>query len=78
MLDAGLSPTVEMSAAKVYCAESNIRCADIGMQVMGGAGWMAEHEMQMYYRDCRVGTIGGGTTEIMKNVIAKQMELEAR
>lgn len=78
MLDAGLSPTLETAATKVHCTESNIRCADAGMQVMGGAGWMAEHEMQMYYRDCRVGTIGGGTSEIMKNIIAKQMELEAR
>jgi alkylation response protein AidB-like acyl-CoA dehydrogenase len=73
MLDAGLAPAMQASTTKVYCTESNIRCADIGMQIMGGAAWMMEHEMQMYYRDCRVGTIGGGTTEIMKNVIAKQM-----
>jgi alkylation response protein AidB-like acyl-CoA dehydrogenase len=45
------------------------------MQILGGAAWMMDHEMQMYYRDCRVGTIGGGTTEIMKNIIAKQMEI---
>jgi len=76
MLDAGLAPTLETSAAKVYCTtESNVRCADMGMQIMGGAAWMMEHEMQMYYRDCRVGPIGGGTAEIMKNVIAKQMNL---
>jgi alkylation response protein AidB-like acyl-CoA dehydrogenase len=75
MLDAGLAPALQASAAKVYCTESNIRCADIGMQILGGAAWMMDHEMQMYYRDCRVGTIGGGTTEIMKNIIAKQMEI---
>jgi alkylation response protein AidB-like acyl-CoA dehydrogenase len=75
MLDAGLSPTLETSAAKVHCTEANVRCADMGMQVMGGASWMMDHEMQMYYRDCRIGPIGGGTAEIMKNVIAKQMGL---
>lgn len=75
MLDAGLAPAMQASATKVYCTESNIRCADMGVQIMGGAAWMMEHDMQMYYRDCRVGTIGGGTTEIMKNVIAKQMGL---
>lgn len=75
MLDAGLSPTLETSAAKVHCTEANVRCADMGMQVMGGASWMMDHEMQMYYRDCRVGPIGGGTAEIMKNVIARQMGL---
>jgi alkylation response protein AidB-like acyl-CoA dehydrogenase len=75
MLDAGLSPTLETSAAKVHSTEANVRCADMGMQVMGGASWMMDHEMQMYYRDCRVGPIGGGTAEIMKNVIARQMGL---
>lgn len=75
MLDAGLSPRLETSAAKVHCTEANVRCADMGMQVMGGASWMMDHEMQMYYRDCRVGPIGGGTAEIMKNVIARQMGL---
>lgn len=75
MLDAGLEPTLETSAAKVHCTEANVRCADMGMQVMGGASWMMEHEMQMYYRDCRIGPIGGGTAEIMKNVIARQMGL---
>lgn len=78
LLDAGLPAMLETAATKVHCTENNIRCADTGLQVMGGAGWMAEHEMQMYYRDCRVGTIGGGTSEVMRNIIAKQMELEGR
>jgi alkylation response protein AidB-like acyl-CoA dehydrogenase len=47
----------------------------MGMQIMGGAGYMNDHEMQMYYRDSRVGPIGGGTSEIMRTVIAKQMGL---
>ncbi len=74
MMDAGLAPALPAAATKVYCTESNVRCADMGMQVMGGAAWMMDHEMQMYYRDSRVGPIGGGTSEIMKNIIAKQME----
>jgi alkylation response protein AidB-like acyl-CoA dehydrogenase len=47
----------------------------MGIQIMGGAGYMMEHGMQMYFRDARVGTIGGGTSEIMRNVIAKSMSL---
>jgi alkylation response protein AidB-like acyl-CoA dehydrogenase len=74
--DAGLTPTMDTAVTKVHCTESNSRCADMGIQVMGGAGWMMEHEMQMYWRDSRVGTIGGGTSEIMRNIIAKQMDLE--
>lgn len=75
MLDAGLNPTVETAALKVHATENNSRCADMGIQIMGGAGYMMEHSMQMYFRDARVGTIGGGTSEIMRNVIAKNMGL---
>lgn len=75
MLDAGLEPAMETAIAKVLATENNSRCADMGIQIMGGAGYMMEHPMQMYYRDARVGTIGGGTSEIMRNVIARQMDL---
>lgn len=75
MLDAGLEPAMETAIAKVLATENNSRCADIGIQIMGGAGYMMEHPMQMYFRDARVGTIGGGTSEIMRNVIARQMDL---
>lgn len=73
MLDAGLTPTMETAIAKVVATENNCRCADMGIQVMGGAGYMMDHPMQMYFRDARVGTIGGGTSEIMRTVIAKHM-----
>lgn len=75
MLDAGESPTMETAMCKVLATENNSRCADMGIQIMGGAGYMMENEMQMYFRDARVGTIGGGTSEIMRSVIAKQMGL---
>jgi alkylation response protein AidB-like acyl-CoA dehydrogenase len=75
MLDAGESPTMETAMAKVLATENNSRCADMGIQILGGAGYMMEHEMQMYFRDARIGTIGGGTSEIMRSVIAKQMGL---
>lgn len=75
MMDAGLAPTMETSIAKVLATENNSKCADMGIQIMGGAGYMMEHDMQMFFRDARVGTIGGGTSEIMRTVIAKQMGL---
>nr|WP_151448786.1 acyl-CoA dehydrogenase family protein [Lacisediminimonas profundi] len=75
LLDAGESPTMQTAIAKVLATENNSRCADMGIQIMGGAGYMMEHEMQMYFRDARVGAIGGGTSEIMRTVIAKQMGL---
>lgn len=75
MLDAGLEPAMETAIAKVLATENNSRCADIGIQILGGAGYMMEHPMQMYFRDARVGTIGGGTSEIMRSVIARRMGL---
>ncbi|MGD9945202.1 MAG: acyl-CoA dehydrogenase family protein [Burkholderiaceae bacterium] len=75
LLDAGLQPTMETAVAKVAATENNCRCADMGMQIMGGAGYAMEHDMQMFFRDARVGPIGGGTSEIMRTVIARQMGL---
>jgi acyl-CoA dehydrogenase len=75
MLDSGLTPNMETAIAKATATENNCLCADIGIQVMGGAGLMMDHEMQMYFRDARVGTIGGGTSEIMRTVVAKYMKL---
>jgi alkylation response protein AidB-like acyl-CoA dehydrogenase len=75
LMDQGVSPGAEAAITKIYATESNSKCADMGIQIMGGAGLMMDSEMQMYYRDSRVGTIGGGTSEILRNVIAKSMNI---
>jgi alkylation response protein AidB-like acyl-CoA dehydrogenase len=75
VLDAGQPAVTEASIAKVVATENNFKCADIGMQIMGGAGYSMEYDMQMFFRDSRVGPIGGGTNEIQRNIIAKKMEL---
>lgn len=75
MMDQGEAPMMETAMAKVIATENNVRVCDMGMQVMGAAGYMMEYEMQMRYRDCRMGPIGAGTNEIQRTVIAKQMGL---
>ena len=75
LLDAGRDPKMETAIAKVVTTENNCKCADMGIQIMGAAGYMLDHDMQMFWRDARVGPIGGGTSEVMRNVIAKQMGL---
>lgn len=75
VLDAGQPAVTEASIAKVVATENNFKCADIGMQIMGGAGYSMEYDMQMFFRDSRVGPIGGGTNEIQRNILAKQMDL---
>ena len=75
MMDAGADTRMETAIAKVVATENDFACADIGMQVMGGAGYSMEHDMQRLFRDSRLGPIGGGSNEIQRNIIAKLMDL---
>ena len=68
MLDAGNSAVLETAMAKVVATESNIRVADLGMQIMGGSGYM-RGDMSRMWLDARQGSIGAGSSEIMRNVI---------
>ncbi|MEM7828309.1 MAG: acyl-CoA dehydrogenase family protein, partial [Candidatus Aenigmatarchaeota archaeon] len=45
------------------------------LQIHGGYGYMKEYPIERFYRDMRVMSIGGGTSEIMKEIIAKKMEI---
>ena len=49
--------------------------ANKGMQILGGAGYTMDYDMQRYLRDSRMYPIGGGTTQIQKNIIAKALGL---
>lgn len=75
LLDGGQDAVVETAMAKILCTDNNFRCADMGLQVLGGAGYSNEYDMQMFFRDSRVGPIGGGSNEIQRNVIAKRIGL---
>ena len=75
LLTEGLEYLAEASAAKVFCSEAFVDVANKGLQVMGGAGYTMEYDMQRYFRDARMFPIGGGTTQIQKDIIAKSLEL---
>lgn len=74
MLDAGADAIQETAMAKVVATENNFKVADLGVQIMGAAGYV-EGDMQRLFRDARLGTIGGGTSDILRNVIAQRMDL---
>jgi alkylation response protein AidB-like acyl-CoA dehydrogenase len=74
MLDAGVDAVMETSMCKVIATENNMKVADHGVQIMGGAGYV-DGPMSRLFRDARVGPIGGGSSEIMRNVIAKLMRI---
>jgi acyl-CoA dehydrogenase len=63
----------ECSMAKMKATELAKTVSDECLQMYGGYGWMSEYPIERAYRDARVGTIVGGTTEIMKEIIAKMV-----
>jgi alkylation response protein AidB-like acyl-CoA dehydrogenase len=75
MIDAGLEPVEETAIAKIVASENDFKCADLGLQIMGGAGYTMAHDMQRLFRDSRLASIGGGTNDIHRNTIAKLMGL---
>ncbi len=65
----------EVSMAKLVATEAACRVADEALQIHGGYGYTMEFPIQRAWRDARLGPIGGGTSEIMKEIIAKEMDL---
>ncbi|MCA1834562.1 MAG: acyl-CoA dehydrogenase family protein [Actinomycetota bacterium] len=68
---AGEDAMREVSMAKWMACDLDWRVADEALQVHGGYGYMMEFPVQRAWRDSRLGPIGGGTTEIMKEIIAR-------
>lgn len=75
MLDAGEDTRMETAIAKIVATDCDFETANIGIQVMGGAGYSMEHDMQRLFRDSRLGPLGGGSNEIQRNIMAKLMGL---
>jgi len=72
---AGEEAVKEISMVKLFAGEMAQKVAYDCVQLHGGYGYMREYPIERFFRDIRLLTIGGGTTEIMKEIIAKQMEL---
>ncbi|MBM4348103.1 MAG: acyl-CoA dehydrogenase, partial [Deltaproteobacteria bacterium] len=65
----------ETSMAKFFSSEIAKKIVLEGLQILGGYGYMMEVDMQRYLRDVLVLPIGGGTTQIQKNIIGKTLGL---
>ena len=65
----------EISMVKLFTADMAQRVAYDCVQLHGGYGYMREYPIERFFRDYRLMTIGGGTSEIMKEIIAKQMRI---
>ena len=71
--DAGAKSTLESSMAKLYASEVAVRCANEGVQIHGGYGFIKDYPAEKFYRDVKLCTIGEGTSEIQRLVIARQL-----
>jgi alkylation response protein AidB-like acyl-CoA dehydrogenase len=69
----GQDCNVAASQAKVYTTETARKVTQDGMQVMGGYGYLREFDMQRLVRDALLGPIGGGTNQIQRLIIAKNL-----
>jgi len=73
MKDAGMKTTQESSMAKLYASEVAVKCANEAVQIHGGYGFIKDYPAEKFYRDVKLCTIGEGTSEIQRLVIARQL-----
>ncbi len=70
-IDQGDDNLIEAAIAKISATESALFCADAALQVHGGYGYIKEFPVERGWRDAKLGTIGGGTSEIQRSIIAR-------
>ncbi len=71
--DAGRKVTRESSMAKLFSSEVAVRICDEAVQLFGGYGFIKDYPAEKYYRDVKLCTIGEGTSEIQRMVIAREI-----
>jgi alkylation response protein AidB-like acyl-CoA dehydrogenase len=73
MKNAGKPTTKESSMAKLYSSEVAVRVAEESVQIHGGYGYIKDYPAEKFWRDSKLCTIGEGTSEIQRTVIARQI-----
>jgi alkylation response protein AidB-like acyl-CoA dehydrogenase len=71
--DAGRKITRESAMAKLFASEVAVRICDEAVQLFGGYGFIKDYPAEKYYRDVKLCTIGEGTSEIQRMVIAREI-----
>jgi alkylation response protein AidB-like acyl-CoA dehydrogenase len=71
--DAGRTVTRESSMAKLFAGEAAVRICDEAVQLFGGYGFIKDYPAEKFYRDVKLCTIGEGTSEIQRTVIAREI-----
>ena len=74
MKDSGQNVNKESAMAKLFASETAVRVADEAVQVHGGYGFLKDYPVEKFYRDVKLCTIGEGTSEIQRLVIARPLQ----
>lgn len=72
-MDRGEKVTRLSAEAKLYAGEAAVFCTERCVQIHGGYGYIKEYRAEKFYRDCKICTIGEGTSEIQRMVIAREL-----
>jgi len=73
LVDRGIPNNKESAIANLYSSETYVRAAMNGMRMMGGWGYLMEFDMQRHFRDSKLAEIGGGTSEILRIIISREI-----
>src|SRR4029077_2785964 len=71
--DRGRRTTLESAMAKLYASETVVRAVGESAEMHGGYGFVKDYPAEKYFRDVKLTTIGEGTSEIQRLVIARQL-----
>jgi len=75
LMSEGKATRHDAAVLKLYTGETYKAVSDMGLQILGGYGYCMEYPMQRFFRDSRLATIGAGTSEIQRNIIARGLGL---
>ncbi len=75
LMSQGKATRHDAAVLKLQTGETYKAVSDMGLQILGGYGYCMEYPMQRFFRDSRLATIGAGTSEIQRNIIARSLGL---
>jgi alkylation response protein AidB-like acyl-CoA dehydrogenase len=75
LLAEGKATRHDAAVLKLYSGETYKSVSDLGLQILGGYGYCTEYPLERFFRDSRLAVIGGGTSEIQRNIIARGLGL---
>ena len=75
LMSEGKATRHDAAVLKLHTGETYKTVSDMGLQILGGYGYCMEYPMQRFFRDSRLATIGAGTSEIQRNIIARGLGL---